>query len=359
VTSSTSTTTVDPEHSKPFDCDAGFNNWEMGWSLAKMQYCCEHEHRACLPTTSTSTSPAPFDCAAGYDNWEKGWSLGKKAWCCKHQDRGCQTILLPFNCSSGPGDGKENWPWVRRKWCCDNDMGGCPDIVTATSTTSTRTTSTSTTSTSAKYDCNLNLEKWEEFWSSDQQAFCCEHTNKGCSVTTTTTITSTTSVTTTITITITITSTTHLDFDCMSGYVYSNWQERWSDQKKAWCCEHEKRGCNVTVTTPKHHTQSAGPVHYDCAADAAQWRRSWSAGKRVWCCLMERKGCEKVIGDEGSASAPAWVGFDCKSERSNWQMAWSVAKKSCCRDAKGCDPPVVETTRLLQSAFARVGRLRL
>lgn len=37
----------------------------------------------------SSSTPNIFDCDAGYNNWEKGWSLSKKAWCCRHVHRGC------------------------------------------------------------------------------------------------------------------------------------------------------------------------------------------------------------------------------------------------------------------------------
>lgn len=30
-----------------------------------------------------------YDCAAGFDNWNFGWSSAKKTWCCSHEERGC------------------------------------------------------------------------------------------------------------------------------------------------------------------------------------------------------------------------------------------------------------------------------
>jgi len=32
-----------------------------------------------------------YDCHAGYDIWEKGWSEAKKVWCCIAEHRGCTT----------------------------------------------------------------------------------------------------------------------------------------------------------------------------------------------------------------------------------------------------------------------------
>jgi len=31
----------------PYDCNAGFNNWQAGWSAAKKDYCCTHAARGC------------------------------------------------------------------------------------------------------------------------------------------------------------------------------------------------------------------------------------------------------------------------------------------------------------------------
>merc|ERR1719499_2601737 len=52
-----------------------------------------------LPPVSTSTTmlttKLPYDCNAGYANWQSGWSISKKAWCCEHAGRGCTTTHPP------------------------------------------------------------------------------------------------------------------------------------------------------------------------------------------------------------------------------------------------------------------------
>jgi len=45
----------------------------------------------------------PYDCGAGFNNWEAGWSTSKKEWCCINKGLGCQ------------GDAKESWT------VCDGD----------------------------------------------------------------------------------------------------------------------------------------------------------------------------------------------------------------------------------------------
>jgi len=71
------------ETSKPYDCEAGYSNWEAGWSEDKKAWCCDNEQKAC-PETSR-----PYDCEAGYSNWEAGWSEDKQAWCCDNEQRAC------------------------------------------------------------------------------------------------------------------------------------------------------------------------------------------------------------------------------------------------------------------------------
>lgn len=36
----------------------------------------------------------PFDCDAGYSNWQYGWSPQKKAWCCEHASKACSDALV-------------------------------------------------------------------------------------------------------------------------------------------------------------------------------------------------------------------------------------------------------------------------
>lgn len=84
----------------PHDCGAGLSRWQQGWSTSKKSWCCRHERVGCLPTargaSSATTAPAsesnavsPFDCAAGFVEWQVGWSVGKKDWCCRHSGKGC------------------------------------------------------------------------------------------------------------------------------------------------------------------------------------------------------------------------------------------------------------------------------
>jgi len=40
------------EEGGDFDCDAGYSNWEKGWSAKKVQFCCAEEQKACFSVDS-------------------------------------------------------------------------------------------------------------------------------------------------------------------------------------------------------------------------------------------------------------------------------------------------------------------
>ena len=45
--------------------EAGFANWQDGWSVDKKAYCCKTESKGCPGST-----PPPYDCNAGFEHWE-------------------------------------------------------------------------------------------------------------------------------------------------------------------------------------------------------------------------------------------------------------------------------------------------
>jgi hypothetical protein len=52
----------------------------------------------------------PYDCEAGYSNWQAGWSDDKKAWCCDNEQKGCSgttTIVGEIE-----EVGEETWTWT-------------------------------------------------------------------------------------------------------------------------------------------------------------------------------------------------------------------------------------------------------
>jgi len=75
-----------------FLCDVGLANFAAGWSVAKKQWCCQHEKKGCPPVPHQTTSKyPPVDCSSGFSNWKIAWSEQKKEFCCVHEGKGCRT----------------------------------------------------------------------------------------------------------------------------------------------------------------------------------------------------------------------------------------------------------------------------
>jgi len=143
--------------SAAFDCDAGYLNWEKGWSTAKKSWCCTRMSRAC----------DPFDCDFGYAEFQTTWSATKRTWCCKDAGRGCTTsstttTTAPYDCQHGYLK-STSWPPGKAAWCCKHAERGCP-----------------ATTTTLPYDCISDLDGWKKVWSVDQQAWCCQYNGQGC-----------------------------------------------------------------------------------------------------------------------------------------------------------------------------------
>ena len=57
--------------------------------MAKKAWCCQSRGRGCPPAAGgCGTAAPPFDCDAGFANWQAGWSLDKKAFFLRVGHRG-------------------------------------------------------------------------------------------------------------------------------------------------------------------------------------------------------------------------------------------------------------------------------
>ena len=154
--------------SLPFDCDAGFANWESLWSSEQQDYCCTTAGRGCprpttVPPTPVPTLPPvtppptppptrpptppptpappvgpvdPFNCAV---DAEATWAADKKAWCCRVHNRGRPPtapppVVMPiappvmpiapprpadpYNCADGFENWMAGWSVDKKAWCC-------------------------------------------------------------------------------------------------------------------------------------------------------------------------------------------------------------------------------------------------
>jgi len=329
------------------DCEADPGDWRHKWSAAKKRWCCSRFGRGCL-TRESATGGAPFNCTEDLSFWQVAWSRSKQAWCCSHHRAGCSSqplqetplhrereqqqqsrkrpplrepsppsgalgtyaspstamtsVLPPVDCDKfvqgSAGDQK-------RAWCCRHHGLGCFPAAALVvrpgcaaggcSVTSTSSLTTSTSKAPSAFDCVTGFARWEALWSGVQQAWCCQHSQRGCISTTS------------------AHGASPPAFDC--SVAPGSWATA-SPAMRAWCCQHGGRGCTTTSSPP-----------FDCRADLTHWGSSWSARKKAWCC---RKGAH---------SCPV---FECGTE-SDWATGWSPEKKRwCCQyTRRGC--PVTST----------------
>jgi len=243
--------TTAPVVVSPYDCNAGIENWQAGWSEPKKTWCCENTGKACPPAPTTTSGP--YDCDAGFLNWESGWSDQKKAYCCQHTSRGC-----PFDCNLGFDNWEVSWTVPQQEFCCQHARRGCPGTGTLAPTTTT-TLAPTTTALVAQFDCAAAFANWQAAWSPEKKSWCCANAGLGCAPPTPTQLPAA--------------------FDCSAGF--ATWEVAWSGPQKEWCCQQHGRGC-------ARPTQSAP---FDCAAGLANWADGWSPAKKTWCCANMGQGC--------------------------------------------------------------------
>jgi len=193
-----------PGTSEPYDCSAGFRNWEAGWSGNKKTWCCANKNMGCARTAVVAS--LPYDCDAGYSNWQAGWSSGKKQWCCAHSSRGCATpvsptlvtdMSKPYDCNAALGNFHRAWSAPKKKWCCQNEQKGCdgngPPQQTAGPgmywkhvnvdgywTWEAIAGDRMASDMGPAYDCQAGLGNFHLGWAASKKSWCCEHDGLGC-----------------------------------------------------------------------------------------------------------------------------------------------------------------------------------
>ncbi|CAE7907382.1 unnamed protein product, partial [Symbiodinium necroappetens] len=121
------------QHLKHYDCHAGLSNWYHGWSHVKKSWCCDHHQLGCPGMAHGQwhahtvvhtimghhAGHGGYDCDAGYSNWEHGWSYHKKTYCCEHEHKGCQ----PYHCHHH--EEHDTWSDDKRDYCCGHFQIAC------------------------------------------------------------------------------------------------------------------------------------------------------------------------------------------------------------------------------------------
>jgi len=121
------------------------------------------------------------------------------------------------------------------------------------------------------------------------------------------------------------------DYNCADGE--QDWEHKWSDDKKQWCCNAFGRGC---VASSRHANVSVldnATKTYACKLTLNNDTRNWTALERQWCCSHKEVGC--VRPDE----------FDCDAGIERFETGWSRIKKAwCCKHRdRGCSPTSTST----------------
>mmetsp|Transcript_101162 Transcript_101162/g.200935 ORF Transcript_101162/g.200935 Transcript_101162/m.200935 type:complete len:684 (+) Transcript_101162:44-2095(+) len=157
-----------------YDCSKGLSNWQFGWGLSKIEYCCKHAGVACLSTTTS----CEFDCSVGIENWKIEWAHAKIEWCCKHQQVACPastTTPCDYHCNVGLNNWKIEWAEAKRAWCCQHEQLGCP-------ITSTIMLTTTLTTTTPGMQCWAASKAAMASWPQEKQTWCCRHRSIGCCI---------------------------------------------------------------------------------------------------------------------------------------------------------------------------------
>lgn len=63
------------------------------WPALQQIWCCQHAGFGCPASPAVATTRPPHDCNLGFANWQVGWTLTKKDYCCRHFKRACPQHL--------------------------------------------------------------------------------------------------------------------------------------------------------------------------------------------------------------------------------------------------------------------------
>lgn len=287
--------------------------------------------------------PVVFDCAAGYWNWQAAWSWEKKDWCCEQHGVGCpimattspdpgttqQTTSQTYDCWAGYADSAVGWSVQKKRWCCLHGGRGCPPAAT-TVVWSTTQAPPPAQPPPAQLPPTTQPEQPQQQPTQPSQ----QPPAEGPVPTDTP-------------------SGGGGAFDCGDA---EDWERRWQDEQKNWCCAFQGVGCPAAATSPQAAPAAtkapttapttAAPAssspsaettsaheEYDCQADLDLASVAWADEKKKWCCEKRALGCTPAP-SRSTAVAP----YDCVLGLDGQNVSWSEEKHTwCCAHANaGC-----------------------
>mmetsp|Transcript_80921 Transcript_80921/g.179844 ORF Transcript_80921/g.179844 Transcript_80921/m.179844 type:complete len:446 (+) Transcript_80921:172-1509(+) len=140
--------------SSNFDCTAGAQNWQLGWSATKQAACCQQVGIGCTTSTSTTSTSTTrttttittlFDCVAGLDMFYTGWSSFKQDWCCNNMQLGCTSTSSTTSTITASSTTETTTTQTATTTVSVTSTSTTTDTTTLTSTTMTATSTSSTT----------------------------------------------------------------------------------------------------------------------------------------------------------------------------------------------------------------------
>ena len=179
----------------------------------------------------------------------------------------------------------------------------------------------------AEFDCQADVDGWEENWSEAKKAWCCTEESVGCATTPAPPATSA------------------APYDCGSL------EAAVPDAKRAWCCQSAGRLCEMGPPTgtepevalpPAKPSPDQGSTAYSCRAEhGGAIVELWSSAHRSYCCTLEGIGCRESPSTTTKDPTTTTYGFDCAHGGPD---TWSNEKEKYCCERWGLGCPLKRTS---------------
>lgn len=170
-------------------------------TLLQEKICCEQLEVRC-PTPGRTPGAPPsvpikVECSAGFAHWQRGWSAMKKAYCCRREGKGCppvpaglaQPVPKPPAAPAQQASPALS-PALDPAAPQPAGMPAPPPAATPgpkpappvglPSAAAPGAPPTPATATPMLYDCNAGFDQWQARWSQGKREWCCQHARRGC-----------------------------------------------------------------------------------------------------------------------------------------------------------------------------------
>mmetsp|Transcript_17047 Transcript_17047/g.34824 ORF Transcript_17047/g.34824 Transcript_17047/m.34824 type:complete len:390 (+) Transcript_17047:50-1219(+) len=170
-----------PNHRLAFDCYIGRSSLRGGWSRAKRRWCCSHFERGCEGADGEAADGEAGAVTAGAG---EGGSTDAGADAAR---KGCAAQCTRANATASCGSHVRHA--ARHRFRHEPEactvahravLGECPSCVACTLGDTGCDVPTSSRSSASKYNCKAGYTNFVLGWSRAKKAWCCEHEDRGC-----------------------------------------------------------------------------------------------------------------------------------------------------------------------------------